>query len=226
MSDVKKAAVLSASPKVSEDAVSEWLATRAESTLAGDAVEIRHINVRKSIAQKQTAEDFTYMLDCDAMLIVFPLYIFCLPGMLTRFLQDYYAFTRTQPDNGKKTAVYAVVNCGFPEPGINREAVRVIKSFSEKIGAEFRFGIMLGSGGMLLSAQDTPMTKETASQLNSALAVIKNELLTGAREAVENAEISVKFPRFLYFFIGGRGWMSRAKKNGLKKKDMYARPYI
>ena len=50
-------------------------------------------------------------------------------------MQDYAAFVQTQPDNENKAAVYTVVNCGFPEPDINREAVRVIKSFSDKVGA-------------------------------------------------------------------------------------------
>lgn len=226
MSDVKKVAVISASPKVNEEAASEWMATRAEAVLADDAVATRRINVRKSLAQKQTAEDFAYMAEADAMLIVFPLYIFCLPGMLTRFLQDYYEFVHSQTDGGKKAAVYTVVNCGFPEPNINREAVRVIKSFSEKIGAEFRFGVMFGSGGMILGTQGAPFMKKALAQVDGAVAAMKNELITGSREAVTDVEISVKFPRSLYFFIGGRGWISTAKKNGLKKKDMYARPYL
>ena len=225
MNEVKKIAVISASPKVNEAAVSEWLASHAESILAGDAVDIRHITVRKSIAQKQTIEDFAYMFDSDAMLIVFPLYIFCLPGMLIRFLQDYSAFVREQAVGGKKAAVYAVVNCGFPEPDINTEAVGVIKSFSRQVGAEFRFGIMLGSGGMIIQTQGSPLTKQPMVKFDGAMAVIKEEVLSGKRGATEDIEISVNFPRFLYFFIGSRGWISRAKKNGHKKKDMYAQPY-
>ena len=225
MSNAKKVAVLSASPKVNEKAVSEWLATRAESILADDAVETRHINVRNSMAKKQTDEDFAYMSEADAMLIVFPLYIFCTPGLLTRFLQDYYDFVAARPDGGKKAAVYTVVNCGFPEPDINREAVRVIKSFSEKVGAEFRFGLMIGAGGMILGTQDAPFTKKAMAKVDGVFAVIKDELLNGRRGAVKNLEIRIKFPRKLYFFIGDRGWVSTAKKNGLKKKDIFARPY-
>jgi hypothetical protein len=226
MNGGKKIAVLSASPKVNEEAVSEWLAGRAEEFLKADGLEFRHINVRRSLAQNQTAGDYAYMSDADAMLIIFPLYIFCLPGILIRYLQDYYEFSRARPDGGKSAAVYAVVNCGFPEPDINREAVRVIRSFSEKIGADFRFGVLIGSGGMLLGAQGAPFMKKAMARLDGALAAMKDELLSGRRDAVEDIEIPVNFPRRLYFFAGNRGWLSTAKKNGLKKNDLYAKPYI
>ena len=225
MSPNKKVAVISASPKINEKAASEWMAMRAEALMAGDGVDIRHINVRKSEKSGQTAEDFAYMAQADAMLIIFPLYIFCTPGLLTRFLQDYYDFVCVRQAGVTKAAVYTVVNCGFPEPEINGEAVRVIKSFSEKVGAEFRFGVLIGSGGMILGAQNAPFMKKAMARLDGAIAVMKDEVLTGRREAVENINIRINFPRKLYFFGGDRGWVATAKKNGLKKEDLYAKPY-
>jgi hypothetical protein len=225
MSAIKKIAVISASPKVGERAVSEWLAERAEEILKDGALEFRHINVRKSLTQDQTAGDYAYMAEADAMLILFPLYIFCLPGILIRFLQDYSDLFRERREGGKRAAVYTIVNCGFPEPDINREAVRVIRSFSEKVDADFRFGVRIGSGGMLLGAQGAPFMKKAMAQLDGALARMKDELLSGRRETAEDVEITVSFPRRLYFIAGNRGWLSYAKRNGLKRKDLYAKPY-
>lgn len=218
--------MISASPKIKDQAVSDWLADRAAALLDGNGVETRRINARQSLTQGKTAEDFEYMDLADALLIVFPLYIFCTPGLLTRFLQDYYGFVRTRPPGGKKAAVYAAVNCGFPEPDINLEAARVIKSFSGKIGADYRFSILIGSGGMILGTQGAPFMKKAMARIDGGIATMKNELLTGTREPKKDLEVRINFPRRLYFLIGDRSWISIAKKNGLKKKDMYARPYL
>ena len=96
------------------------------------------------------------MREADALLIVFPLYFFCLPGMLTQYLDDYAQFIGVK---GKTQKVYTIVNCGFPEPEINTEAIRVMQSFSRHVGASFRFGIGFGSGGMILGAQQAPSAR-------------------------------------------------------------------
>lgn len=72
------------------------------------------------------------MLHADALIFVFPLYIFCLPAILMRFLQDYRRYLTDHTNETGRMLVYAIVNCGFQESDINSEAVRVVRSFSEK----------------------------------------------------------------------------------------------
>ncbi len=225
MNREKRVVVINASPKTAGQSASGYLASYAWDLLSGDSLEVKVFSVRESIKNKQTAEVFKYMTGADALIIIFPLYVFCLPGILMRFLQDYHNHVGSCPDRDKKVIIYAVVNCGFPEPGINTEAVRVIGSFSEKIGVEFRFGVMIGGGGMLIGAQGSPMLKKTMSDIEGAFARMKEEIVSGRRGPVENIETSVRFPRMLYRFMGDKQWISSARKNGLKKKDLYARPY-
>jgi hypothetical protein len=78
---------------------------------------------------------------------------------------------------------------------------------------------------MLLGAQGAPFMKKAMAQLDGALARMKDELLSGRRETAEDVELTVRFPRRLYFIAGNRGWLSYAKRNGLKRKDLYAKPY-
>jgi hypothetical protein len=78
------------------------------------------------------------MMETDAILIIFPLYFFCLPGLLTRFLQDYAAFVKSQEEPAKSPASTQWYNCGFPEDEINGEALRVVESFCRAIGAHWR----------------------------------------------------------------------------------------
>lgn len=224
MSEQRKNIVLiSGSPKISEASVSELLVTMAQGRLS-DSADITKIDARRSLARRETEKDFDAMTRADAIIIVFPLYFFCLPGVLIRFLQDYASYRSLRSANAGGPKVYTIVNCGFPEPEINGDAVRVIKSFCDQTGASFRFGIMLGGGGMLLGAKDAPFMKKFMEKLNTALDNIAKDI-EGGDVPLKNVTISVKIPRKFYLFMGNLGWGQLAKKNGLKKKDLRARPY-
>lgn len=226
MSTEKKNIVLvSASPKVGEATVSGLLAAIAEKRLADNA-NVTNIDVRRSISGKHNEENFKAMNRADAIVFIFPLYIYCLPGILMRFLQDYRDYRTLHTDMASNPKVYAVVNCGFPEAYINSEAVRVIKSFSKHTGASFRFGILLGGGGMLLGAKDAPFMKKFMAKLNDSFDRIANDVSDSEIPEIDNICVSLNFPRKLYYLGGNLGWRQMAKKNGLKKKDLYARPYI
>ena len=143
--------------------------------IGNDGISKIIINVRQSLTHHQTQSDFDVISKADAIVIVFPLYIFCLPAMLIRFLEDYYHYySKTRKIAGNQK-VYAIVNCGFPEAEINREAVRVIQSFSRHINAEYRFGVLIGSGGMLIGAKGAPFMKTTLIKLQNAFDEIKND---------------------------------------------------
>jgi hypothetical protein len=183
------------------------------------------INVRQSLTHHQTQRDFDVISRADAIVIVFPLYIFCLPAMLTRFLENYCNYYAGKGNTARKQKVYAIVNCGFPEAEINREAVRVIQSFSRHINAEHRFGILIGSGGMFIGAKGAPFMKKAMIELQNAFDEIKNDSLNNSHQNLQDVLINVNFPRWLYFFMADRGFIHDAHKNGLKKKDILRKPY-
>lgn len=221
----RKVVLISASPRTTAESMSEWLASSGEDCLKEESIHVSRIHVRESILKGRAEPDFETMLHADVLVFLFPLYIFCLPGMLMCFLQDFSQYYNEHKGEARSAKVYAVVNCGFPEPDINREAVRVIQSFSGKINAVFRFGVLIGSGPMICEAKNAPFMKRTLTELDAAFALMKTDILNTVLQPVENILISVRFPRKLYFFMGGRGWISSARKNGLKKKDLYRKPY-
>ncbi|HBF39521.1 MAG TPA: flavodoxin [Firmicutes bacterium] len=222
---MKNVVLISASPKMAEQSLSKYLLEILEGMVNSPSLKKNTIDVRKSISHHTTDEDFTILSQADALVIAFPLYFFCLPGILTRFLEDYLNFMKKHEIQSKPMKVYTIVNCGFPEPGINLEAARVIQSFSHHIHAYFRFAIMIGGGGMLLEAKDAPFLKKTWRNLNDAFAKILQDIQSDTFDDIENICISVKFPRRLYFMMGNHNWKSLAKQNGLKKKDLYFTPY-
>jgi multimeric flavodoxin WrbA len=217
-----KMIILSASPKKGEPSVSDLLSQMAKEQLSSKGIQADIINVRKTLMGEDCTPAFETMKKADAMLIVFPLYFFCMPGMLTRYLEDYAQYVGSQ---GKPQKIYTIVNCGFPEPEINEEAIRVIQSFSRHIGASFRFGVGFGSGGMIMGAKEAPFMKKVMQTLNDAFDLMAKDMSDTQLPPLKNVYINVSFPRRLYYIGGNFGWRKLAKQNGLKKRDLYRRPY-
>ncbi|AET69626.1 putative NADPH-quinone reductase (modulator of drug activity B) [Desulfosporosinus orientis DSM 765] len=219
--------LVSASPKIKEKSVSKEFLEMAGGQINADLYSKTFIDVRKSFLTQNLTADFETLANANIIIISFPLYYFCMPGMLTRFLVDYHNYYTARGTVKKNVKVYAIVNCGFPEPEINLEAVRVIKSFCPHINAEFRFGVLIGGGAMMIAAKDAPFMKKTLQNLKSAFSAIAADIQDESSTIMDSINIGADFPFFkrVYYFMGGRGWITTARKNGLKKKDLYKKPY-
>lgn len=222
---MKNIVFINASPKLHDQSASKYLVDMVADHIGTSEANKTVINIRRSITRRQTREDFEKMTAADAIIIACPLYVFCLPGIVMRFLQDYYEYYIEQGRPAGETKMYAVFNCGFPEPEINLEAVRVVKSFCQHVNFQFRFGILIGGGAMLLETKDAPFMKKTIRNLNNAFAAIARDIESNDLKEMDNIHVAMNFPRRLYLFMGDRGWVSLARKNGLKKKELYRRPY-
>ena len=222
MKDTKNVVVIAGSPKPPGKAASDMLARLSADAIRGDNLDVQIVNVRETFNKKKTDEAFAAMAAADAMIVIFPLYVFCLPGITMRFLQSYGEYAAALPAR-KQAAVYAVVNCGFPEPEINSEAVRVVGRFANAVGARFRYGVMIGSGGMVML--DVQPSRKLRQNYTAAMKQIQAEMISGRFQPAEDVCLRVAFPRKLYFFMGNMGWRKRIKQNGKSKQDLCARPY-
>lgn len=221
---IKQIALVSASPKVEQEwAVSAFLAKRGEEKLKRDSLSVTTIPVRQVMLHHETDAAFASLQDADAVVLIFPLYFFCMPAMLTRFLQD---FAAKEPKTKKVCAVYALVNCGFPEPEINLEAMRVVEQFSRQTGRSYGGGVMIGGGGMMLGAQGAPFMRDVMGQIDALFSRVDLDLMQASPVEPKIVAIAPKFPRKLYFLAGNSGWRSLARKNHLKNKDLYRMPYL
>lgn len=225
MIESKKVVIITSSPKVGETSTSEFLASLGMETMKSGNTQFVPIDVRKCFREKSTQEAFEVMRDADAHIYVFPLYFFCLPGILMRFLQDYQAYLKSHKEGKSAVKIYSIINCGFPEPEINREAARVLECYSQHNGYHSRFSVLIGGGGMLMGASKAPFMKKTMGQLKDAFGRILGDVWSLDQGICEDILISVNFPSRLYLFMGNNGWPVMAKKNGLKKKQLYRAPY-
>ena len=218
-----RVALVSASPKVEQEwAVSAFLAKYAASHLNSESLAIDTIPVRHVLMHHETTPAFETIQNADAIVLIFPLYFFCMPAMLTRFLQD---FAAAKLKAAKDCAVYALVNCGFPEPEINLEAMRVVEQFALQTGRSYGGGVMIGCGGMILGAQGAPFMRDVMGHVDDLFARVDADLSHTASIESKIVATAPKFPRALYFLAGNAGWRSTARKNHLKNKDLYRTPY-
>jgi len=220
---VKKVVIVSASPKVNQDwAVSAFLAKSGEEKLQFAGFSVETIRVRHALMHRETDQAFESLQSADAIVLIFPLYFFCMPAMLTRLLQDFVA---KYPVADHTTHVYAIVNCGFPESDINMEAMRVVECFARQTNRAFLGGVMIGGGGMVIGAADAPFMRPIFALVDGLFARVARDVLSGQPEPMQIAEASPKFPRWLYFVGGNAGWHSMARKHHIKPKDIRRKPY-
>jgi len=103
------------------------------------------INVRARVKESYPEDTLKTISRADAIIMVFPLFTYGIPGALMRLLEDYCMYVKGHTYD-KAVMVYLVVNCGFPRPEIMVELIRVIKNFCRRLSLDWRFGICMGGG--------------------------------------------------------------------------------
>lgn len=152
---------------------------------------------------------------CDAIIFAFPLYVDGIPANLLRQLEE---ICPSIAQNAPQAKVYALVNNGFYDGCQNALALEMMQHFTEEAGLIWGQGIGIGSGGMMHSA---PIGSGPLTRLGKTLDALADTILQG--HSAENITFDPNFPRFLYMQAAHMGWRSRAKKNGLKRSELYKR---
>jgi len=165
------------------------------------------------------------MDSADIWVVSFPLYVDALPGHMTWWFRQYELYRR-QRTMKKNICVYAVVNCGFPESIQCEGALDILRLFCRKNGMEWRVGIAVGMGGSYWSMKDIPLRSFMKSKILRAYEALAADMGKESPIAPRNLFVSARFPLFLYLLFGTAGFKSQAKKHGLNKRDLYARPLI
>ncbi len=217
-----KIALLSGSPHLNGSTSMKML-NLLKSRLGADcSAEV--VEAGKSILQNNQQQDYLRMDAADAIVIAFPLYVYCLPGALTEFLVGYseHRNSRGKPAQQK---VYAVINCGFPESRINDDAAHVIKRFCQEASASYRFSVMIGSGGMLQPLKMLPSVQKTWREIGSAFDRMIRDIREG-RTGPDDIHLDSRLPKKLFYRIGQTNFAVIARMNGVTKKQLFKKPYL
>lgn len=149
------------------------------------------LTVRAGLKGNYPEDMLQSMAGADSIVIVFPLFSYGLPGALMRFLEDYYRYIQAGNGYNKNAKVYVIVNCGFPRPEINEEAIRVIKNFCRRLSLNWRFAICIGSGPVVVATRKVPFLD---MKLKKAYAEIASDIQGGDRGKKNNYLIKPILP--------------------------------
>ena len=160
-------------------------------------------------------EQFELMAKSDVMLFVFPLYVDSIPSHLLKLLVE----IDKKKMLSKKTMVYCMINNGFFEGKQNHIAIEQMKIWCESAGGEWGQALGIGAGEMLPFISDIPLGHGPNKNLGYAIKRLVKNILNKKND--KNILFSPNWPRILWkiqstLFM----WYPRAKKNGLKLKDI------
>lgn len=94
----------------------------------------------------------------------------------------------------------------------------MMQHFTQEAGLIWGQGIGIGAGGMINIA---PIGAGPLARLGKTLNAFADTILQS--RSAENITIKPNFPRFLYIKAAHMGWRAQAKKNGLKRRELYNR---
>ena len=205
-----KIMMIDGSPKVSKSNSEYFL------NILSDFIESKDI-VKYKLSKKVDYEDIIKEINTiDTLVFAFPLYVDSLPSHVLEFL---IMLEENFKDNLKGVNVYVIANCGFYEGKQNKIALNIMKCGCKKMNIKWAQGIGIGAGEMMGGLRNVPMGKGPNTNLGLAL----DNLAKNINENKSGDDIFTTpsmFPRFAFRLAANRFWISKANRNGLKKRDL------
>lgn len=168
---------------------------------------------------KSEIKDFEEILNSDAIVITFPLYVDSIPSHLLKNLLDFEDYIVSNNIKvSKKVNVYVITNNGFFEGKQNCLVMENIKHVSNHIGFEFKGGLGIGGGGVIPNIEGLPFKNIFKKDTIRELMYMSNNIKEGQSYKTKYIELNV--PAFLYKCIVHSIWRISIKSNGLKIKDL------
>lgn len=178
-------------------------------------LEEHQINKYYLFTSKIDSEINSEIHNADVLIFAFPLYIDSIPSHL---LETIVKFEEEKIINSK-TKIYCIVNNGFFEGKQNQLAILQMKNWCQKTGAEWGQGIGIGGGEILSYLEKVPLGKGPLKNLGKALNRLSNNIKT--LNSDNEIYINPNWSRLLYWIQGTISWIIKARKNGLKMRDLF-----
>ena len=156
------------------------------------------------------------LLSAEKIVLGMPLYVDGVPSAPLRIME---MLEKSGKAAGKK--IYVVANMGLYESKQIKHLLSIMKTWSEACGSQYCGGLAIGAGEMLKMMMRSENIENGPSK-NMAEGVKKIAAAINAGKAMDDTYADVhKFPRGMYIFAANASWPMDAKKNGLKKKDLF-----
>jgi hypothetical protein len=191
-----------------------------------EGAEVSVFHAHKVIRHERNQTDFLSALDAaDLFVISFPLYVDCLPYVVTRVL-ELISVHRQGNRSPQGQGMVAISNCGFPEAHHNAIALDICEVFAEETGFAWRGGIAIGGGGVIHGQPLSPKGvthRICAAFVDAAVQITRGEAIYP--ETLSEFERPL-IPARAYTTMGTIGWFSQARENDVRWPDLWQKPYL
>jgi hypothetical protein len=94
----------------------------------------------------------------DAIVFVFPLHNYGMPGALMRLMEDWEGYRGRPGDEPSGAKVHLIVNCGYPRAADTcGEAIRVMHNYCRRLSLDWRFAVCIGTGPIVVVTRRLPL---------------------------------------------------------------------
>ena len=230
----RRALLIVGSPKTRESSTSGVLGGYVLDRLKKErGWETESLTLRASLNRAEGEAQLISAVDrAGLILLVFPLYVDALPYLVTKALAVIAAHRGAAGERSAQRLV-GIVNSGFPETRQNAAALAICREFAGQSGFTWAGGLALGGGGIIGGEPLTgpkhsgPPVPHVIAALEMTAAALAEGLPVPAQAARTIARNRIPFVlwRWLYAWMGGKGFEKLAAKNGVAKNQLLARPY-
>ncbi len=147
--------------------------------------------VKAKVKENYPEDILQSIAGADAVVFIFPLHNYGLPGALMRLLEDYYRYLKAGNAYNKNARIYMVVNCGFARPIVTTEAIRVMKNYCRRLSLNWRFAVCIGTGPVVVLERKVPFFHP---KLKKAFRHIAADIISDSREPIEDCFIKPLIP--------------------------------
>lgn len=224
---LRKVCLVNGSPR-GELSCSKYLLDQLKSMIAREDLVKEDLSVIECLNKETQAETFEQLAHADYIIMALPLYIDSIPSHLLDFMYqlERYFQANVRLEVRKQIRLYAIINNGFFEGSQTKNAVRIMQHFAAAVGLKWRFAVGIGAGEYVRDTQDeVPLQSKAKRSIYKALLRIKTDIDSETSSYEGNILLSPPYPKALFVFMGNRYWIKLGKQNGLRKQDLYARPF-
>lgn len=158
---------------------------------------------------------FSQIQSSKVLIFAFPLYIDSINSHLLRFLIE----LEKRRFGNKNINVYCIINNGFYEGWQNHIAADIMKNWCKAAGLIYGQTVGVGAGEMLPFLKNIPLGHGPNKSIGIAFQKLSCNILSLNKG--KDLFISPDWPRFLWKIQSSLDfWYPRAKKNGLKRKEL------
>lgn len=145
------------------------------------------------------------MENCTDLILVFPLYVDCLPSRMLEFL----IWLQEHPPVNRPT-VHILINCGFVEPEQNGTALDILRLFCKQTGFPFGSSLSIGGGEAFLK---TPFAFLAKAKIRKFAQCIN-------RQKAVKLSVTMPLNKSMFIRAANSYWLKYGEQNGLNQQQM------